>query len=175
MLSRSLPVIALFALAACETKQARRTDTTSPATATLAGTPSADVAAVRQAIEANNAKFSAAAVQGDSVALAGMYADDAVLMIANMPAARGREAIARAFGGMVSAMKLSALKLDTQDVIVAGDYAVETGALDMTSQAKAKGAKPVHEVGKYLVVWKKQPDGSYKILRDIDNDDAPPK
>ena len=175
MLSRSLPVIALFAVAACTTKQARRVDTTSPATATLAGTPSADVAAVRQAIEANDAKFSAAAVQGDSAALAAMYADDAVLMFPNMPAARGREAIGKAFGGMVSAMKVSAVKLETQDVIVAGDYVAETGAFDMTSQAKTKGAKPLHEVGKYLVLWKKQADGSYKILRDIDNDDAPPK
>jgi len=35
----------------------------------------------------------------------------------------------------------------------------------------AKGAKAMHGVGKYIVVWKKQADGSYKILRDIANSD----
>lgn len=41
--------------------------------------------------------------------------------------------------------------------------------------SQAKNAKPVHEIGKYVVVWKKQPDGTYKIFRDIGNDDSPMK
>ena len=167
-------IVALLALAACTTKEARRPDTAAPATATLAGSPAPDVAAVRQAIEAANARFESAAIKGDSATLAGVYADDAVLMLSNVPAARGHDAIAKAFGGMAAAMKLSAFKLTTQDVITVGDYAIETGAFDMSSQA-AKGGKSVHDVGKYLVVWKKQADGSYKILRDIANSDQPMK
>lgn len=38
-----------------------------------------------------------------------------------------------------------------------------------------KASKPVHEIGKYLTVWKKQPDGSYRIIRDIFNSDGPMK
>lgn len=173
MPSRRYTIVAFLALAACTTKEARRPDTAAPATATLAGSPAPDVAAVRQAIESANARFDSAAVKGDSATLVGLYADDAVLMLSNVPAARGHDAIAKAFGGMVAAMKVSAFKLTTQDVIAAGDYAIETGAFDMSSQA-AKGGKPVHDVGKYLVVWKKQADGSYKILRDIANSDQPP-
>jgi uncharacterized protein (TIGR02246 family) len=173
MLSPRYSIVALLALAACTTKEARR-DTAAPATATLAGSPASDVAAVRQAIEANNARYESASIKGDTATLAGLYADDAVLMFANIPAVRGRDAIAKAYAGMAAAMKLSALKLTTQDVIAAGDYAIETGAFDMTSQA-AKGGKPMHDVGKYLVVWKKQADGSYKMLRDIENNDQPTK
>ena len=175
MLSRRLAFVAFVALAACTTKQARRPDTTSPATATLAGTPSADVAAVRQAVEANNARFDSAALKGDSAALTTFYADSAVLMFSGTPAARGHDAIAKALGGMTAAMKVSAFKLTTQDLIVTGDYAIETGTYDMTSTATAKAAKPKHDVGKYIVLWKKQPDGSYKILRDIANSDLPMK
>jgi ketosteroid isomerase-like protein len=170
MLSPRYSVVALLALAACTTREARRADTAAPATATLAGIPATDAAAVRQAIEANNARFDSAAIKGDSATLAGLYADDAILMFSNVPAARGHDAIAKAYGGMASSMKVSAFKLTTQDVITTGDFAIETGAYDMTSQA-AKGGKPMHDVGKYIVVWKKQTDGSYKILRDIANSD----
>ena len=169
------PRLALFTLvvfAACTTQQARRTDTTSPAAATLAGTPASDAAVVRQLIDSANARFGAAALKGDTAALAGFYAGDAILMPANLPAARGHEAIAKMFAGMVAAMKPTAFRLQTQDLIVSGEYAIETGTYDMSNQV-GKATKPVRDVGKYLVLWKKQPDGSYKIIRDIANSDAP--
>ena len=175
MLSPRLSIVVLVTLAACTTKEARRPDTAAPAAATLAGTPASDVSAVRQAIEAVNARFDSAVVKGDTAALAGLYADDAVLMMSGSPAAHGHEAIAKSFAGMGAAMKVSTFNLQTQDVVVAGDYAIETGAYDMTAQLSAKGAKPLHDVGKYLVLWKKQADGSYKILRDIANSDQPMK
>lgn len=170
MLSSRYAVVALIGLAACTTQTARRTDTTSPATATLAGAPAMDVAAVRQAIEAQNTRFSAAAVKGDTATIAGLYTDDAIVLSPNEPAMHGHDAIAKGFASM-SAMKLSELKLQTQDVIVTGDYAIETGAYDLTAQPTK--AKPVHDVGKYVVVWKKQADGSYRLLRDIYNTDQP--
>jgi len=168
-----LALLTLVALAACTTQQARRTDTTSPAAATLAGAPAADAAAVRQAIDSANARFDAAALKGDTAALAGFYADDAVFMAANMPAERGHEAIAKGFAGMLAAMKPTAFKVQTQDLIVSGEYAIETGTYDITSQAP-KATKPMQNVGKYLVVWRRQPDGSYKIIRDVANSDLPP-
>lgn len=175
MLSRRYSIVALVALAACTTKEARRQDTAAPATATLAGSPAPDAAAVRQAIEAANARYDSAAVKGDTAALAAFYTDDAILMMSGIPAARGHDAIAKTYAGMGSAMKLSAMKLTTQDVIVSGEYAVETGSYDLSGQPTAKGAKPQRDVGKYIVVWKKQTDGSYKILRDIANSDQPMK
>ena len=169
----SLTCLVLVALAACGTKDARRADSAAPATATLAGSSTPDIAAVRQAIDSADARFDAAALKGDTAALAGFYADDAIFMGSNMPASRGHAAIAKGFAGMMSAMKLTAFKLQTQDLIVTGEYAIETGTYDITSQAP-KATKPMHDVGKYLVVWKKQPDGTYKIIRDIANSDQPP-
>ena len=173
MRSLRFALVTVAAVAACTTKDARRSDTAAPAAATLAGAPASD-AAVRQAIDSGDARFSAAALKGDTAAIAGLYVDDAIVMMSNVPAARGHDAIAKTFGGMMSAMKLSAFRLQTQDVIVTGDYAVETGTYNLTRQAAAKGAKPHNDVGKYLVLWKKQLDGSYKMVRDIANSDLPP-
>jgi len=175
MLSSRYSIVALLALAACTTKEARRADTAAPAAATLAGSPAPDAAAVRQALEAAGARFSAAVLKGDSATLASFYADDAILMPANMKAVRGHDAIAKALGGMIASMHPSAFKLQIQDVIVAGDYAIETGSLQITTQPARHGAKPSQDVEKYVAVWKKQADGSYKLLRDISNSDQPMK
>jgi uncharacterized protein (TIGR02246 family) len=170
---RSLSFLGLVVLAACTTQQARRSDTASPAAATLAGTTATDVATARKAIDSANARAMTAAVAGDTATFAGLYADDAVLMMPNAQAAVGHAAIAKALAGLMVNEKLTNFKLTTRDVIAAGDYAIETGAVNITLQPKS--GKAMSDVGKYLTVWKKQPDGSYRIVRDMVNSDLPGK
>ena len=170
------PVFALAAVAltalACTTKDtAARPDSATPAAATISS--NADPAAVRQAIDSNNARFSAAMIKADTATVKSFYTDDALLMGANEKTHRGAEEIAKAFGAMHATMKVPAFELKAQDVIVTGDYAIETGTYSMTMQPKT--GKAMSDVGKYIVVWKHQPDGSWKILRDIYNSDQAAK
>jgi ketosteroid isomerase-like protein len=174
MSSPRLAVLSLLVLAACTSRDQRRGDSATPAAATLARAPAVDASGVRQAIDAQNARFSVALAKGDTATLASLYADSAIVMFSNQPAARGHDAIAKDFAGFVAAVRPSAITLHTQDLVVSGDYAIETGAYELTAPG-AKGAKPMHDVGKYIVLWKKQPDGSYKLLRDIANSDLPMK
>jgi uncharacterized protein (TIGR02246 family) len=173
MRSHRLPLVTLAAVVACTTQQARRTDTTSPAAATLAGATATDVAAARKAIEAVEAKQIDAVLKGDSVAAGGGYTDDAVVMVPNTKMATGHDAIAKTFAARLHEGKFTAFSTHIQDVIVTGDYAIETATYEMTIQPKT--GKPVSDVGKFLTVWKKQPDGGYKAVRDIFNSDLPVK
>ncbi len=75
------------------------------------------------------------------------------------------------FVEMMAAGTITDMKATTNDLMVAGDLAVETGSYQLTMVPK-KG-KPTPEKGKYLTVWKRQPDGTWKIVRDIDNTDTP--
>lgn len=161
-------------LAACTTKTPRGPDTTSPATATLAGGPVGNASAVRQAIDAHNARFATALPKGDTATIAALYADSAIVMFSGEPLALGRDAIARSFAGFVAAVRPTAMTPRTRDVIVSGDYAIETGVYELTGVA-ANGKQPMSDVGKYLVLWKKQAEGGYRILRDIANSDRGPK
>ncbi len=139
--------------------------------AATAAPPVVDVAAVRRAIEDANAKFIDALTRGDSAGYVANYADDAVVMSPGEPAHRGRGAIGAAGVKQMQSAKVSDEKATTVSVDVAGDYAIETGTFEVT--VTPKGGKQTHGTGKYLTVWKKQADGSWKIYRDINNSDGP--
>jgi len=159
-------VVALLAAACAPKGETPVTDS-----AATAAPPVVDVAAIRQAIEQANAKFIDAMIRGDSAGMVANYADDAVVMDPGAPASRGRGEIGARFAKKLQSAKVSDEKATTASVDVAGDYAIEAGTFDVT--ATPKGGKPTHSTGKYLTVWKKQADGSWKIYRDINNSDGP--
>jgi len=130
--------------------------------------PAPDPAAVRSAIEEANSRFSQAYNQGDTSTLASLYDADAVILPPNAPESRGNEQIAGSFAQEIEQMQPSELRLNTQEVEVAGDFAFEMGAY--TARI---GALNTVDEGKYLVVWKKQADGSWKLYRDIWNSNLP--
>ena len=134
---------------------------------------SPDIAGVRTAIEAANAKFLEAFKRGDKTGLMANYTDDAILMMPNEEAWRGRDGIDKGFSGFLSQVSFKDGAATTTDVMVAGDLAVETGTFAWTLQPKT-GAE-IKDKGKYLTVWKRQADGSWKIVRDINNTDLPAK
>ena len=77
------------------------------------------------------------------------------------------------FTGMLQQMSISDITMRTDDVVVSGDLAVENGSYKWT--ITPKGAKPMPDSGKYVTVWQKQGDGSWKIIRDINNSDIGPQ
>ena len=90
-----------------------------------------------------------------------------------MAAMRGRAAIVDGFKQLSEAVTLTAAAFNIDDVMIAGDMAVETGTYTMSMTPK--GGKPMDDKGKYITVWKRQADGSWKVERDINSTDmAPP-
>jgi uncharacterized protein (TIGR02246 family) len=132
---------------------------------------SGDSATVQQAIEANLARFADAIERGDAEALAAFYAEDAVQLNPNMPPWEGAAAIKQGFTGFFSAMSVTDAKFTTHDIIVSGDHAIERGVYALRMRPK-NGGNETADNGKYLTVWERQADGSWKIVRDITNPDA---
>jgi uncharacterized protein (TIGR02246 family) len=133
-----------------------------------------DVTAVRAAIDAANARFIAAVKAGDIPKVGAVYTADAVVLAPGSPAMKGRAAITELFNGWLSQMTVTDFSLTTDDLVVAGEYAFETGAFAMNMVLKSGGAA-MPDKGKYIVVWKRDSDGSWKIHRDAWNaDSAPP-
>lgn len=154
-------------LLACTPQSTDQAATDSAAAAALV-----DPAAVRQAVEAANATATAALNKGDVEAWLTAYAPDAIVMLPNQPAWRGHEGIRTGAQGMLSEVTLSGVTFTSEDLQVAEDFAFETGRYEMTMTPK-KGKATVDR-GKYITVWQRQADGSWKIIRDISNSDLPP-
>ena len=150
-------------LAACA--PASETKDTATAAAASATTPAEDEAAVRAAIDAANKAWTDAFVRADVPALVTLYADDAVSYQAYSPPATGRAGIEAAFKRLFSQVKFSDIKGTTEDLTVAGDKAYELGSYSgMFTPAKGKA---MADSGRYVNVWKRQADGSWKIWRDM--------
>jgi ketosteroid isomerase-like protein len=63
------------------------------------------------------------------------------------------------------------LSFTTDKVEVSGILAYTQGAV--TAKSTGRDGKPLADTGKYLTVWKKQADGSWKAIEDIFNSDLP--
>jgi len=159
-------------LAACAAPS-EKSDQPAAATSMSAGTlTEPNVGEIRTNIEAANGKAMSAMQAGDLTGSLASYADSTVVMMPGMPAMRGRMEYEKGFKGMMDAMKVTAASSHTDEVMVSGDLAIETGTFAMT--VVPNGGKPIEDKGKYISVWKKQMDGSWKIIRDINNSDGTP-
>ena len=129
-------------------------------------------AADEAAIKALDAEWSKAAGSKNVDKTVSYYAGDAIVMPSNSPALTSKEAIRAMWQGMLGAPNFSGGWTATKvEVARSGDLAYVTGTYEI-SQADASG-KPVTDKGKYLEVWKKQADGSWKCVADMFNTNLP--
>lgn len=124
-------------------------------------TRAADEAAIRAA----DADWAKAAMAKDLDKCMSVYLDNAVLLASGAPAAVGKDNIRKFIQQMVNAPGLQ-LTFDVAAVDVArsGDIAMDRGTAETTVTDK-KG-KAVTSTSVYVLVWKKQADGSWKIAAD---------
>lgn len=160
-------LVPLLVTAACTRSAAvAATDTTKPVTAGAAATAT-DTAAARKAIADADAQWAKADERGDANAVASNYASDAITAYEGEPTQRGHDAIARAIADRFAKTTLSNVSFRTDDLMIHGDMAVELGTATVTTTPKSGGKATVHTT-RYMTVWQKQPDGSWKVVRDAD-------
>ncbi len=101
------------------------------------------------------------------------YAADVVMMPPDEPVVMGQEASQTWFADFLEMFVVN-LEYTSSDVSVAGDWAIEryTGTVMLTPRA---GGETVTETIKGIHIYKRQSDGSWRIVQDIWNyDEARP-
>lgn len=146
------------AFLACFAAGCRQTVQPPPA---LPDTRAADATAIEKL---DNDWFKAAAAK-DLDTCASYYLDDAVIFSPGIPAVVGKENIRKFLEGLMTAsnMKLTFLG-STVDVARSGDLAMDHGTVRVATRDKR--GKTVTRTSQAVLVWKKQPDGSWKVAAD---------
>ncbi|HET9275536.1 MAG TPA: DUF4440 domain-containing protein [Gemmatimonadales bacterium] len=135
-----------------------------------AGLADADRRMISQMADSAATKFNAAAASKDWTSYTNTYyADDAIILPANGVTVSGRDAITQM---LASYPPMSNVRFSIDEVEGAGDLAYARGTYEMDVAVPGAPA-PVHDKGKFIEIWKKQSDGSWKVARDIFNSDLP--
>ena len=135
---------------------------------TVPDTREADERAVRE----SEIEMSKALAAKDLEQLMSFFADDASGIYPNTPVITGKDALRQAWRTTLAipgfSMSLQPVKVE---VARSGDLAYVHGTWTRTMN-DATG-KPTADKGNYVVVYKKQPDGKWRIVADIGNSDLP--
>jgi uncharacterized protein (TIGR02246 family) len=127
-----------------------------------------------QALRDADAAWSQAWASKDLDKAVAGYTDDATVLDPNLAALTGRENF-RANLKPFFADKNFAIHWDAAKVDVAqsGDLGYTQGTLTYTITDPSTG-QPFTDRAKYLTVWKKQSNGSWRVVEDTYNTDLPP-
>lgn len=168
LLLATLPALGLVACAEQAEQEGMSGETAAEAAGAREMSMEMDPMELRSAIESAAADFEAAAAAGDAAAIAALYTQDATLLPDGAEIIRGRGGIQDYWAALLSELPEDAtVDLETVDVDGAGDLAYEIGTFTVTA-----GGETI-DAGKFVVVWRHEPDGSWKMLADIFNRNEP--
>ena len=160
------PILALVTgLAACQEQQGEQAGATEEAV---------DAASVEQSLRAMADQYEQASLAGDTETLASLYADDAILLAPGMPRAEGIDAIRGAYQQRYAGGAPTEAVIEPQTIVVAeaGDLAYEVGSFRFSGTGP--DGTTTSDTGKYLVIWKQNAAGEWKMAVDTWNSDAMP-
>jgi uncharacterized protein (TIGR02246 family) len=132
----------------------------------------AETAEVRAAIAEANTEFAQALLRGDARGMAAVFTEDGEIIPSTQPGfVSGRAEIEAYQANRLQALRYLDVAITTLDLGVSGDLAWETGTNRVT--IKQGESPPVTVTGRYLAVWKREPDGRWRIRADLPVTDPP--
>ncbi len=150
-------VCSLVTLAACSPS------TPPAATNTAATAPAVDRQAVDDsAIHAADTAWLNGISAKDTARVMTLYSNDAVTLLPATPLVTGKDATRKSWASQM-AQSGFAMSFRPIRTVSNGDLAYEIGDYQFSGR---KNGQAVNMKGKYVVVWGRQPDGSWKVLVD---------
>ncbi|MGE5375462.1 MAG: YybH family protein [Bacteroidota bacterium] len=113
------------------------------------------------AIQALNQQWEKYFEEHDPAGLAALFTEDCIRMPQGAPATIGRAALEEAYRQSFAEVweAQAKVRLNAQEIVVAGEYAFARGADTLLQD---QDGRQVLETGKWLFVYRRQPDGAWK-------------
>jgi uncharacterized protein (TIGR02246 family) len=119
----------------------------------------------RRAIEAARNGFVAAMRRSDVAGLVAHYDEEAIVVPQTSDLCRGIGAIEKLFASWLTSSRIREFAVETEDLRILDDVAIEVGTYRMVLEET--GSARVNDEGKFLIVYVRKPDGTWRISRDI--------
>ena len=133
-----------------------------------------DASPMKQKIQSLNNKLAQAMIEKDENLILSYYTEDAVSLPNYNPMLNGIDAIKKyQHEGEAMGNEIKSMNFVTQSVEEQGDALIEVGSYDITMFVKNMD-REIRDQGKYLTIWKKQADGTYKMAYEVWNSDENP-
>jgi ketosteroid isomerase-like protein len=155
VVSLSLSAVVLLTSAACRRGEA--------------DTPVSDLESLR----ATDRALQQAIAAKDLERTVSFYAADASVLPVAEPIVTGADAIRKEWAHIFAIPGFKSTSTLTKSDVASGEQLAYTQG-SYETELETKDGKIATERGKFVSVWKKQADGSWKIVADIYNTDAPP-
>lgn len=139
-------VLCALALAACSVRSAHEIDLS---------TSRPDAGEVAQIEEAAR-RFSAAYVAGDVETMVSLYTTDAVIFPNNSEAIAGHDAIRR-YWALPPGQRVTMHRSTPTEIRIDGSHAYDHGVYEVAGERNGAAWGPNH--GKYVIVWRRTPQG----------------
>jgi len=126
----------------------------------------------QDAIDKGHEQFMSAMRASDAGALCLQLTDDVTFCPPHERTRSGKpdvEAWARELFGQ---FKTKHASVSDRNVVVIGDWAFERGSF-VWAVSPAAGGETTEDQGRFLAIWRRQPDGSWKVAHDIWNSSKP--
>lgn len=134
------------------------------------GASAADADAEAAGVARTTARLLSAVNASDLAGVLGVWSADGVLMPPHHPSVRGRPAIERYFKQLFAQTRLT-FSFTSSEIHVSGDTAFERVEYAVSARPVRDGLE-LQDVGKGLHVYRRQPNGSWKLALDIWNSDT---
>ena len=128
----------------------------------------ADIAAVNDIWP----QYCASLIDGDMDRWISLWADDGIQMPPDTPARKGKEKIREANQLLLDLYHWDIAAINVEETHVAGDWAFSRGNYTWAWTPK-DGSEKMAGTGKFLTIFQRQEDGSWKIARDCFNGNGP--
>lgn len=151
-------------LAACGQGE---TSTNSANSANSTNSAAADTSGHAEAIRAQEARQLQDWASRDAERIISVYTADATVMTPGGPRMTGLDQIRSGIGALVRDPNLQTqFAADKVEVATSGDLAYTRGTYSMRT-TDPQTQRPRTETGNYVTIWRRQADGSWKIVDDI--------
>lgn len=131
-----------------------------------------DVEAVTAVIDALFTEYGDSLAADDAERWIQLWVEDGVQLPPGAPPNVGRDVIFASISGAMEHYGYRDMDIHVDEVLFAGELAIARGMYTVTLVPR-DGSEPILVDGKYTTTFQRQPDGSWKIYRDIFNSNVP--